>query len=163
MTDTVFFQVVGVPAPQGSKSAFVRGGRAVIVDGTSKVGRQKHLNWRDAVTSEAVAMAAFGNHFDGPVSVHIEFFLPLPASDRHRTLHSTKPDIDKLVRSVLDSLTNSALIRDDSQVSALHVTKQYAREGRPSGAAIAVTDMSDAETVNRDVSKKNAREKKMSK
>ncbi len=36
MPDPIVLSVVGVPAPQGSKSAFVRGGRPVMVDGTSK-------------------------------------------------------------------------------------------------------------------------------
>ena len=157
----VSFTVVGLPAPQGSKSAFVRGGRAVIVDGSSKAGRQKHLNWREDVTSEAISAQELrgGDQFVGPVSVHIEFFMPLPASDRHRTLHATKPDIDKLVRSVLDSLTTSAIIRDDSQVSALHVTKQYARDGHWTGASIALADMSEAEEINRKKSKETAKAK----
>ena len=152
----VAFKVLGLPAPQGSKSAYVRGGRAVIVDGTSKTGRAKHLSWRDAV-AEAADRAREGLQFGGPVSVHVEFYLPLPVSDPHRTLHYKKPDIDKLVRSVLDSLTSSGLIRDDALVHALHATKQYARDGHWTGASIAVVDGSEAERHSREILKAESR------
>lgn len=156
MSSVVAFTVFGVPAPQGSKSAYVRGGRAVVVDGTSKTGRDKHATWRAAV-AEAAQVARDGVQFSGPVTVHIEFYLPLPSGDRHRTLHSKKPDIDKLVRSVLDSLTDSGLLRDDALVYALHATKLYAREGHWTGAGIAVTDGTESEKILRDESKKNLR------
>ena len=156
MSSLVGFKVLGEPAPQGSKTAYVRGGAAVLVEGTSKAGRDKHALWRAAV-SEAALVARGGSQFSGPVTVHIEFFMPAPASDPHRTLHAKKPDIDKLARSVLDSLKVSGLIRDDSLVHSLHATKFYARDGHWVGAYIAVTDSTEAEKVLREESKKNLR------
>lgn len=157
---SIIFEAIGLPSPQGSKSAFVRGNRAVIVDGTSKAGRQKHVNWRDTVTSAAMQAKVEGLLQEGPVSVEMEFFLPLPASDPHRTLHSTKPDVDKLIRSVFDSLTNSGLIKDDAQIGCTSATKVYARDGHYTGVRVTVTDWSDTEAVNRDNSKTKARESK---
>ena len=156
MTEIVF-DVVGLPAPQGSKSAFVRGGRAVIVDGSSKTGREKHAQWRADVTM-AARHAARGVTLTGPVQVTIEFFFALPKSDPHRVRHVTTPDVDKAARSVLDSLTNSALIRDDSQVFALLAYKHYALDGHFVGARIRVEDFSALEAADRDARKARARE-----
>jgi Holliday junction resolvase RusA-like endonuclease len=151
------FDVVGVPAPQGSKSAFVIGKRAVIVDGSSKVGREKHKTWRSCVT-EAAMEARDDHEFTGPVSVQVRFFLPLPSSDPHRSIHSTKPDLDKLLRSVLDSLTASGLIRDDSLVWDVLTSKVYARDGHWTGATITVNDSGEQEANLREGSKLAAKE-----
>ena len=40
--------IVGVPAPQGSKTGVVRGNRAILIEGGSQTGRDKHRAWRDA-------------------------------------------------------------------------------------------------------------------
>lgn len=160
VTPDITFDVVGVPAPQGSKSAFVRGGRAVVVDGTSKIGRQKHLAWRDLVTFQALEVARTHAQFTGPIGVTIKFFMPIPASDAHRTHHWTKPDLDKLVRSVFDSLTASALIRDDSQVCTLGAVKSYARDGHWTGATVSIFDLTTVENLNRIRSKEKAKRAK---
>ena len=141
---SVEFDAIGVPAPQGSKSAFVMGKRAVIVDGTSKTGRAKHIAWRDTVT-QAAMQARGGACFEGPVIVKMKFFLPLPTTYPHRTLHATKPDLDKLIRSVLDSLTVSGLIKDDSLVCQIEAKKIYARAGHWTGASIEVIDVAEKE------------------
>ncbi|HWD97350.1 MAG TPA: RusA family crossover junction endodeoxyribonuclease [Acidimicrobiales bacterium] len=131
--------VRGVPIPQGSKSAFVRGDRAVIVDGTSATGRAKHKSWRQEVT-QTIMDAKMGRRFEGPVSIRLIFWMPPVKSDQYRTRHATKPDLDKLVRSIFDSLTSSGLIRDDSQVWELEATKFYARNGHWTGVKIEVGD-----------------------
>ena len=152
----ISFSVLGLPAPQGSKSAFVRGARAVIVDGSSKTGRDKHALWRSQV-SDAANAARGETQFSGPVGVSVVFYLPLPASDPHRTLHAKKPDADKLVRSVLDSLTTSGVVRDDSQVYEIQAMKLYARDGHWTGASIRVWDAADEEMRYRAESKAAAR------
>ena len=162
MSEPITFDVIGVPAPQGSKSAFVRGGRAVIVDGSSKTGRDKHAAWRADVT-QAARIAARGRTFEGPVAVEIVFRLALPASDPYRTMHTTSPDLDKLVRSVLDSLTNSGLIRDDSLVWNISACKVYARYPWPTGAEISVTDNTEAEEASRRALKESAAAERKSK
>lgn len=154
------FRVFGIPAPQGSKSAFVRGGRAVVVDGSSAVGRAKHHAWRQDVADAArKALEARGERFPGLVGLEIAFYLPLPASDPHRTLHGTAPDLDKLVRSVLDALTNAGLILDDSRVCAISARKDYARGVAP-GAAILVVDQEHLEARFRAGSKAGAKEQR---
>ena len=158
MTQSVEFDVVGLPAPQGSKSAFVRGGRAVIVEGSSKSGRDKHAAWRSSVAEEArKALGECGEPFTGPTEVVMVFYLPLPASDPHRTLHTSTPDLDKLVRSTGDALVNAGLVRDDSLFWLISAKKGYARDGQWTGAHIVLSDSSEFESLAREVSKGAAR------
>jgi len=71
---------------------------------------------------------------DKPVALRIEFGMPIPASwpKYRRTealqgslLPAKKPDIDNLVKAVLDAL-NGIAYNDDSQVVCLTSRKQYA-------------------------------------
>lgn len=129
--------VTGLPIAQGSMSAFpTRSGRIVVTD-------QKGPNlksWRTQVAN-AARQAHDGEPFDGPVSVSIAFVLPRPKKHYRTgrfahllrpdapTWHTTKPDIDKLERAILDALTQSGTIHDDAQVARLNATKTYGDPG----------------------------------
>lgn len=156
---TVTFDVLGIPAPQGSKSAFVRGGRAVVVEGTSKTGRAKVTAWRDAV-AEAASGAATHQRFDEPVSLTIRFRMPAVASDPHRVLHAVRPDLDKLIRSTLDGLVMGSLIADDAQVWHLVASKSYVHDDETPGAEFCVEGWGTAEAVRRQDRKDKARRAK---
>ena len=130
----------GDPAPQGSKNAYVRGNRAILVESSAKV-----RPWRQAVVAEILKQPVF-THTDG-VMVRITFHFKRPKSHygtrkgqpylkETAPVHvSVRPDVDKLARSTLDALTDSGLITDDSLVSVLHVQKVY--DPQP-GASITV-------------------------
>jgi Holliday junction resolvase RusA-like endonuclease len=155
---SVSFDVIGNPRPQGSKSAFVRGGRAQIVEAGSKASRDAHATWRSTVADAArKALEGSESPFNGPTEAIMVFYLPLPKSDPHRTLHATTPDLDKLIRSCSDSLTNSGLLHDDSLLWLISAKKGYARDGHWTGVSITLTDSSDAEMAMREVSKGAAR------
>jgi Holliday junction resolvase RusA-like endonuclease len=48
-----------------------------------------------------------------------------------------RPDLDKLIRSVLDAITG-VLIQDDSQIVGLHAVKKYVNiNGRPGVTVVA--------------------------
>ena len=161
MTDTASFIVMGVPAPQGSKSAFVRGGRAVVVDGSSTSGRAKHKAWRQAVAdaaSDAAADVDGHGSFFGPTHVHVDFYLPAIKSAPYRWLHTTRPDLDKLIRSTLDGLVDGGLLADDSLVYALGVAKHYAAAGHWTGAHIVLEDDTQMEESNRALLRASARD-----
>ena len=137
----IAFPVLGIPAPQGSKSAVVRGGRAVLIEGASTVGREKHRAWRDAVGWEARAAVLEQGQVDDdtPVAVTVFFFLPKPKSRPKKAVWADrKPDLDKLVRSTLDGLADGGLLRHDSRVVSLHAAKAYAEAA--SGAIVCITD-----------------------
>lgn len=139
MTFTI--NVPGVPAPQGSKSAFIRGGRAVVVEGSSKTGRDAQRAWRTAVTLEAIAVRLESDAIAGPVDVKVAFTMPRPRS-APKKLHwaAKKPDLDKLLRSTLDGLTDSGIFVDDSQVVQLFATKALSNDGT-TGAVITITEL----------------------
>lgn len=133
------FFVRGLPAPQGSKRAYVRGGRAMLVESSSKV-----KPWRADVRAAAESHIT-GLHL-GPVVVTLLFVFDrplgqfgkrglLPSAPPHKT---TAPDVDKLARSTLDALTGIAF-RDDSQVVGLAAYKQWTDAAYPvAGCSITV-------------------------
>lgn len=131
------FRVYGTPAPQGSKTAFVRGGRAVVVDGSSTTGRQKLSSWRAEVAREAANIAS-GELLEGPIGVEINFVMPKPKSaPKGKIFCDKKPDIDKLIRSTFDSMTG-VLYKDDAQVVNVKATKTYVSPEEPAGARVRI-------------------------
>lgn len=143
--------VIGTPAPQGSKSAVVRGSHAVLIEGSSTKGRNAHRAWREAVAWEAHAVALRHGHFDddAPLRITAEFWMPKPKSRPKRARWADrKPDIDKLLRSTLDGLADGGLVRHDSRVVDVRALKRYVVPGRASGAVLTVeyaaTEVPDA-------------------
>ena len=128
-----WFHVRGNPAPQGSKQAFVRGRRAVLVETSKRLPA-----WRIAVQDAAL------QHLQPipagvPVAVEIVFVMPRTKAMGGRPAPPMvqRPDADKLARAVLDGLTGPAFA-DDSQVVRLVVTKRRADPGEETGARINV-------------------------
>lgn len=114
--------VKGVPRPQGSARAFVVGKRAIITSAS------KHLaGWRKQMTAEIqrVIRKQEFQQLDGAVCVALEFFLP-QAKSNQKSNPSQKPDLDKLVRAVLDACTDAGLWSDDAQVCMLTAEKSWA-------------------------------------
>lgn len=116
----ITFDVLGIPAPQGSKTSM----HGRVIEGGSKSGRAKHKAWRTAVAETARDQWA-SDSIDAPCMVAITFRFPRPKSwpKKRPDLLDTKPDLDKLVRSTLDGLTDSGMIRDDCLVTTLWATK----------------------------------------
>jgi len=120
------FVVAGIPAPQGSKRAFVRGGRVSLVESCARVKPYR------ALVSLAASQARTEAPTQQPVGIAIAFVFVRPKS--HYTSkgelragapsHPGKPDIDKLCRAVLDALTG-ILYHDDAQVVSLSASKRY--------------------------------------
>jgi len=137
------FTVFGTPAPQGSKR-HVGGGR--MIESSKKVAP-----WREAVVSEIIRQGHADLRIDAPVFVDVTFFLTRPAG--HLTARGIKasaplwpakvPDLDKLIRSTLDALTQSGVITDDSRVVKVHARKLYADERSP-GAQICIYQSKEA-------------------
>ena len=109
--------IPGIPRPQGSKNAYKRGSRVVMVEAN------KHLpEWRQAVYE---ALRASGKQFDGAVTVMATFYIPRPKTNK-RLYATTKPDVDKLVRAIGDCLTKAGTIVDDSYIVTWNAAKAYA-------------------------------------
>lgn len=145
------FDVLGLPAPQGSKSAVVVAGRARVIEGRRSSGRERHKSWRTAVAEAAAAETERrGGPIAEPVAVTVTFRMPPPKSDPYRTRHATKPDIDKLLRSVLDALVVARLLADDALVWDARARKVYARGAESVGATVEIVECGEAERADRE-------------
>jgi Holliday junction resolvase RusA-like endonuclease len=133
------FDVVGLPSPQGSKRAFVRNGRANLVE----VAGAALKDWRTSVTVRAAEAAREVDWYvlEGPVAVEVLFRLPRPKSRPLDVWHAVRPDVDKLARAVLDAVSSARLWVDDCQVADLRAWKRYATAEQPPGASIAVREV----------------------
>lgn len=116
---TLTFTVPGEAVPQGSKNAYARGNRIVLVESSSKLPA-----WRRTVAVHAKA-ALLDDGFDGPVHVRVTFHMRAPHR-RTTTWPTKRPDLDKLVRAILDALTVAGVWADDSQVVTLTARKVWA-------------------------------------
>jgi len=145
----IAFTAHGVPVGQGSKSAFIRGGRAVMVE-TANLGRKTRKpgsldRWRAMVAWKAKA-AAMGRVTDQPVELAARFRFPRPTSHytgkgeltksaRELKRYPGKPDLSKLVRAIEDALTG-IVYGDDAQIATYgKIEKAYCERGESPGVA----------------------------
>jgi Holliday junction resolvase RusA-like endonuclease len=136
------FFVPGIPVPQGSKKGFSpRGSTLVqIVDDNKAV-----LNpWREQIARVAFGTWAYSQPIDGPCRIDAAFVLPRKPSVK-RALPSVPPDLDKLLRALLDGITQAGNVwADDSRVVEVHTTKVY---GAQPGVHVTITQISAVATV----------------
>lgn len=123
----VSFTVPGIPAPQGSKTRTRYGVRE---------DNPATRPWRAAVAWEATAAMQMREWLTGPLGLEVSFYFPRPKNhfgtgSKANTLkpaapewHASKPDADKLVRAIGDSLTG-IVARDDSLIARVLVEKLY--------------------------------------
>lgn len=114
--------VLGMPAPQGSKSfkGMSKSGHAIMADDCKAL-----KPWRESVIW-AAREARGGVTLTGPVFVLIDFYLPRPKSaPKWINRPFRRPDLDKLVRGVFDALTIAGVIDDDARVVTLHAEKWF--------------------------------------
>jgi len=128
MNQLLHWFVEGTPIPQGSKTAMVVNGRAVMFE-----ANKKHKAWRDHVKA---TVGSLETPTTNPVRVELMFTFERPKTVKREHM-SVKPDIDKLSRSVLDAITGG-IVKDDSQVIILNARKEY---GDKAGVLIRVMEI----------------------
>lgn len=117
MSDAAEFYIKGIPKPQGSMRHV---GHGRIIHSSPKL-----IPWRDHIVN--TIKASEPDAFEGPVSVRIHVFLPMPKKPKHHLpISRATGDVDKHARCALDALQLSGIIADDSQVTDLHICKRYA-------------------------------------
>lgn len=86
----------------------------VVVDDNSP----KLKGWREAVRGETQRAMDGRAPMEGPVILAVTFTVPKPKSAPKTkvTWPEKKPDLDKLMRSVMDGLKAGGAYRDDAQV-----------------------------------------------
>ncbi len=112
----ITFSVQGQPIPQGSMK--VINGHVIHSQGSALA------SWRSAIALSA-KQAGAKPHVEA-VDIEMIFTFVKPKTVT-RLEPSVAPDLDKLVRAVLDGLTAIAY-RDDGQVTTLRATKEYGAE-----------------------------------
>jgi len=111
----LLFNVAGLPVPQGSLKMM----NGNIVHVKDKELREWRINIGNTARNCGVEIA----QKEVGVIMNIMFCLPKPKSVK-RVIPSTRPDLDKLIRAVLDALTGIAYI-DDGQVVEITASKIY--------------------------------------
>ena len=137
----------GVPQPKGSVSAFYdkakhqmrrfdsnRGG-AKWAKEVQKCAKAALLGWDEDIAAPLYPAGI-------PVTVHVQFNLPRPKKPKHKEYPLGKPDVDKLVRGVLDPL-KGIVYADDAQVQQVLASKHWASPGME-GAIISVQSLAEA-------------------
>lgn len=108
------FFVEGTPVPQGSMK-HIGNGRMIHSRATELA------TWRALIA--LAAKQAGCTPIDSPIIISMRFQLKRPKTVK-RDHPTVPPDLDKLVRGVLDGLTNTAYT-DDSQVIDIKASKVY--------------------------------------
>jgi Holliday junction resolvase RusA-like endonuclease len=126
---TLSIVVPGAAKPQGSKSAFIINGKAVLVESS------KDLKPRRAAASRAIHEAAYQEKWvrvakPNRVAVMVDFYFerPISVTRKHFTI---APDLDKLFRFIGDALTDAGnIFEDDSQITHISARKHYGDENK---------------------------------
>ncbi len=117
------FTVFGPPATKGSTRSFKSKSTGDIV---TVADAKKLPAWTQAVGWAARAARVPLVPRPRGVRVTAEFMFVKPKSAKQR-VPSVKPDADKVLRALLDALTDVAY-EDDAQVIEVVVTKRYGQE-----------------------------------
>lgn len=123
----MFINVVGIPAPQGSKKSI---GNNRFVETSKKLPA-----WRKAVKEAAEKVV--DKPFTDAVKVDVVFYMPRPKTVT-RLYPTVPPDCDKLLRSTFDALTHAGVWTDDALVCKGSWEEVYA-DSREPGCELTIT------------------------
>lgn len=127
MTFMVCFDIQGNPIPKGRPR--FRRTKTFITTYTPK----KTLDFEGLVRTHSQEAMGGADLLETPVAVYLYFRLPIPDSYSKKAKeaclagqnkHIKRPDLDNLVKSVLDGM-NGVVFKDDSQITVMHCTKVY--------------------------------------
>lgn len=122
MTDHPPFAIVveGRPAPQGSKRIGAGGAMreaSVYLPAWRREVRVAALRWMKGVGVRPTDRPVFA----GPVAARVTFYVA--------TTPDAQPDVDKLLRSTFDALTQAGVWEDDARVVQVEACKRAHSEG----------------------------------
>lgn len=122
--------VDGRPAPKGSRNV----GRTKTGKTYTYPGSRYEAPWTDAVKKATQTVMRHHDQPDPPYEIRLEFRLEHPTKNRREMpWWSTKHDLDKLARAVIDGLVKGGAMSDDRHVIALTATKRYVQAGEAEG------------------------------
>lgn len=137
----ITYEIEGIPRPQGSKKHV---GNGVMVESSKYVA-----GWRAYAKLKAVEAMRTAQRIEKPCGVQIDVGFVFDRPLRHLTkkglrpespnYYTSKPDVDKVLRALLDSMTG-VVFGDDSQVCVLNVSKTY---GKAPATIVRVTKVTE--------------------
>lgn len=126
MLNRIFFVVPGEPVPKARPRVAMAGGKA-----RAYTPKKSACYERDVYTFCSAAMAGAAP-FEGAIALEVHAFFPIPTSySEKRRLeaigkwHPKRPDLDNVVKSIMDAL-NGLAWKDDAQVASIYATKALA-------------------------------------
>ena len=133
-TQILVLNIIGKPAPKGSKGAIIRGDKPILFE-TCK--NQKKFE-KNIVTQTLEQIPETWETIlkPQPITASLTFLLPKPKTKRAEP--TVPPDIDKLTRNVLDALTKAKIWQDDGQVTIINARKRYATDREIPGVKIKI-------------------------
>jgi Holliday junction resolvase RusA-like endonuclease len=98
--------------------------------------------WKETIQASILAVGRKDTIL-GPVELVIDFFFYAPEKRHKKGPHTIKPDIDNLLKAVMDALTGIAVYKDDCQVYAKFVRKYWTNKKEDEGMLIWVEEAID--------------------
>ena len=147
MNQYASWKVEGIPAPQGSKR-HVGMGRMIESCKALKP-------WREQIIAESKNNINVPKGLEEAVSISLVFLFSRPKAHFNSKgvlkpsapeYKTTKPDIDKLARAVLDSLTLAGVFKDDALVFSLSAQKRYCIGNEQPGVMITLIGTKQLDT-----------------
>ena len=123
----IMFTIYGEPVPKGRPRFSTRGKFPVAYT------PEKTKNYESDVGMMAKAAMGASEPLEGALEAFIYVTFPVPASySKKRTeaclsdseKHIKKPDLDNVVKAVLDGMSDIVFL-SDSQITSIHATKVY--------------------------------------
>ena len=132
--EPVVIKVMGEPIPQGSTRTFItKSGKPIITHSNKNL-----KEWRQRIATEAQKERPKRWDMDHAILLGVDFLMPRPKTLPKKVKEDIKrPDLDKLIRAVLDALTG-IYFKDDAQVVQVFAGKRYADRFEAAGAQITV-------------------------
>jgi len=126
----IAFSILGIPVAKGRPKFFRRGN----LMGTYTPTRTRH--YEDSIISQALKYKP-EKPLVCPVAIRLRFFLPIPQMSKKKRLqaiqgdfrHTKRPDIDNLIKAIIDPL-NTIFWQDDRQIVSIQAEKIYGEQPR---------------------------------
>lgn len=146
MSELASFHVPGRPRTKGSLKVITPRGRKPIL-----IEDHKHSEpWRKRIKAAIQSQCVITEPCARPVQVQATFYFERTGPSAQH-LHwpvlnagvNANGDLDKLLRNLLDAMTDSGLILDDCLVVSVHTSKRWATGGQIPGVDVGVYVMED--------------------
>ena len=133
MIDASVF-VPGTPEPKGSTKSFATKTGKVVTTNDNPDTKPWQATVASFVRQEIGSAIVYP---EGAVRIDLTFVMPRRSAEPKRFTppHTRKPDLDKLVRAILDALSG-LIYTDDNQVTCVNSSKRTAAIGEQPGVFI---------------------------